>query len=65
MPILAFTRDTVPDLLLLYASQIFKAILPLQLKFCVTVLEIIPEIFFRKRHERGRCIPDSRTIQGY
>ena len=27
MPILAFTRDSLPDLFPLYASQIFKAIL--------------------------------------
>ena len=40
MPILAFTRDAVPDLFPLCASQIFKAILPSQLKYCVTVLEI-------------------------
>ena len=46
MPILAFTRDTVPDLFPLYASQIFKAILPSQLKYYVTVLKIIPEISF-------------------
>ena len=45
MPIMAFTRDAVPDLFPLYASQIFKAILPSQLKYCVTVFEIIPEIF--------------------
>ena len=43
-----------PHLFPLYASQIFKtvkpqiftAILPSQLKYCVTVLEIIPEISF-------------------
>ena len=46
MPILAFTRDAVSDLFPLYASQSFKAILPSQLKYCVTVLEIIPEISF-------------------
>ena len=46
MPILAFTCDAVPDLFPLYASQILKAILPLQLKYCVTVLKIIPEISF-------------------
>ena len=46
MPTLAFTRDAVHDLFLLYASQIFKAILPSQLKYCVTVLEIIPGISF-------------------
>ena len=46
MPILAFTSDAVPDSLPLYASQIFKAILPSQLKYCLTVLEIIQEISF-------------------
>ena len=54
MSILAFTRATVPDLSLLYASQIFKAILPSQLKYCVTALEFIPEISFGKCHDRGR-----------
>ena len=67
MPILAFMREAVPDLLPLYASQIFKAILPSQLKYCVTVLamtrysglyisylsEIIQEIAFGKRHDPG------------
>ena len=42
---------------------IFKAILPSQLKYCVTVLEIIPEFSFWKRHDRG--ITDSRALQGY
>ena len=46
MPILAFTRDAVPDLFQLYASQIFQAILPSQLKFYVTVLKIILDISF-------------------
>ena len=46
MPILAFTRAAVPDLFPFYASQIFKAILHSQLKYCVTVLEIIPEMSF-------------------
>ena len=46
MPILAFTRDTVHDLFLLYALQIFKSILPSQLKYCVMVLEIITGISF-------------------
>ena len=32
MPILAFTRDALPDLFPLYASRIFKAILLWQLK---------------------------------
>ena len=41
--ILAFTRDALPDLLPFYASQIFKAVIPSQLKYCVTVLEIILE----------------------
>ena len=48
IPILAFTRNAVHDLFLLYALQIFEAILPSQLKYCVTVLEIIPGI----RHDR-------------
>ena len=65
MPILAFTRDTVPDLFPLYASQIFEAILPSQLKYCVTVLEIIPEISSWKRHDWGRYISGSRAVQGY
>ena len=37
----------------LIKPQTFKAILPSQLKYCVTVLEIIPEIVFGKRHEPG------------
>ena len=44
MPILAFTSDAVPDLFPLYPSQIFKALLPSKLKYCLTVLEIIPEL---------------------
>ena len=32
-PILAFTRDAVPDLFPLYASQNYKAILPSELKY--------------------------------
>ena len=62
-----------PHLFPLYASeilklikpQIFKDILPSQLKYCVTVLEIIPKFSFWKRHDRGRYISDSRVIQGY
>ena len=64
MPILVFTRDAVPDLFRLYTSQIFKAILPSQLKYCVMVLEIILEISFCKRHDRGRYISDSHAFQG-
>ena len=37
IPILAFARDAVPDLFPLHASQ---------MKYCVTVLEIMPEISF-------------------
>ena len=65
MPILAFMHDAVPNLFPLYASQIFKAIFPSQLKYCITVLEIIPEIYFWKRHGRGRYTSDSCAIQGY
>ena len=61
-PTLAFTRDAVPDLFPLYTSQIFKAILPSQLKYCVTVLEITPEISFWKRHGTGSYTSDSRAI---
>ena len=43
MPILAFTPGAVPEFFLLYALQIFKAILPSQSKYCVTVLEIIQD----------------------
>ena len=49
----------------LIKAQIFKAILPSQLKYCVMILEIIPEISFWKRHDRGRYISDSHVIQGY
>ena len=65
MPILAFTRDTVLELFPLYALQLFKTIVPSQLKYWVTVLKIIPKISFWKRHDRGRYISDSHAIHGY
>ena len=53
MPILAFTCDAVHDLFLLYALQIFKAILPSQLKYLLRYgTQDNTRNFVRKTHDR-------------
>ena len=52
MPRLVFKRYTVPDLFPLYASQVF-------------VFALRYSRSYRKRHDRGRYISDSRAVQSY